>query len=179
MYRVAVISLAACLSAFQPATAQVIAGDNALLEQLVPESFKFEASAVASKADMFNWRTNITYTLANNSGMNLYMGIMMGSVAIGSCAQVNNARGGLQLLPGPNAVAYAVDLSVGTPRPVYVPAGGKVTGMLAAEECSAPNPGSPTAPLTLSLMIGKSESRNSMVQISVSADAPIRQVREQ
>ncbi len=112
MYRIVAFLFAACLSAFQPAFAQVIAGDNALLEQLVPESLKFEASAVASKADLFNWRTNISYTLTNNSGMNLYMGIMMGSVAIGSCSQVNNARGGLQLLPGLNAIAHAVDLSV-------------------------------------------------------------------
>lgn len=179
MVRVVLFLVAACFAASYPAAAQVTTGDNTLLEQLVPESFKFEASAIASKADLFNWRTNVNYTLTNNSGMNLYMGIMMGSVSIGSCSQVNNARGGLALLPGPNAIAYAVDSSVGTPRPVFVPAGGKIAGLLAADECSAPNPGSPTAPLAMSLMVGKSESRKSMVQVSVSADAPIRQVREQ
>lgn len=160
------------------AFAQVLE-DQALQEQLVPESFKLEANATAAKADLFNWRTTISYTIANNSGMNLYMGIMMGSVSMGSCTDVRNAHGGLALLPGPNAVAYAVDLTVGRPRPVYVPAGGRVSGTLIAEECSAPNPGSPKAPLSFSLMIGKTESSKSMTQVSLSVDAPIRQLRGQ
>jgi hypothetical protein len=119
----------------------------------------------------------ISYTLTNNSGMNLYMGIMMGSASIGSCTDIRNARGGLQLLPGPNAIAYGVDPSVGPPRAAYVPAGGRVAGTLAAEECSAPNPGSPTAPFSFSLMIGKTDSAKTMIQVPLSIDASIRQLR--
>lgn len=180
MYRIAAFFFVACLSAFQPASAQVTAGDNPILEQLVPESFKFEASAVASKIDLFNWRTNVSYTLANNSGMNLYMGVLKGSVAIGSCSHADNAHGGLQLLTIPPSGPYAVELSVGPPpRPVFVPAGGKISGMIAVEDCSAPNPGSPTAPLSLTLMIGKTDARKTMAQVPLSANTPIRQIREQ
>lgn len=176
--RIPTIVLTLALMTEGAAFAQVLE-DQALQEQLVPESFKLEANATAAKADLFNWRTTISYTIANNSGMNLYMGIMMGSVSMGSCTDVRNAHGGLALLPGPNAVAYAVDLTVGRPRPVYVPAGGRVSGTLIAEDCSAPNPGSPKAPLSFSLMIGKTESSKSMTQVSLSVDAPIRQLRGQ
>jgi len=160
------------------ALAQVMTPDSSLQEQLVPESFKFEASAVASKVNA-DWRTSVSYALTNNSGMNLYMGIMMGSISIGSCAEARNARGGLQLLPGANAIAYAIDMTVGPPRPVYVPAGARVAGTIIVEECSAPNPGSATAPLSMSLMIGKSEARKTMIQYPLSVDASIRQVQGQ
>jgi hypothetical protein len=166
------------LALISPAVAQVLE-DNALQEQLVPESFKLEASATAAKANLFDWRTSISYAITNNTGMNLYMGIAMGSVSMGSCTEVRNAHGGLPLLPGPNAIAYGVDLSVGVPRAVYVPAGGRVAGTLTAEECSAPNPGSPKAPLSFSLMIGKTESSKSMTQVPLSVDASIRQLRGQ
>jgi hypothetical protein len=175
MLRIMVILIA--LAA--PAIGQVLKQDESLQEQLVPESFKFEATAIAAKANLFDWRTTVSYTLTNNSGMNLYVGIMMGSASIGSCTDIRNARGGLQLLPGPNAIAYGVDLSVGPPHAVFVPAGARVAGTLAAEECSAPNPGSPTAPLSLSLMIGKTDAPKTMIQLPLTVDAPIRQFRGQ
>jgi len=159
-----------------PALAQILE-DKSLQEQLVPESFKLEASATAAKANDFDWRTTVSYSIVNNSGMNLYVGVMMGSVSIGTCTDFRGARGGLLLLPGPNAIAYAVDPSIGRPHPVYVPAGGRVTGTLVAEDCSAPNPGSPTATFALSLMIGQSDSLKGMTQASLSVDAPIRQLR--
>ena len=159
-----------------PLVAQVLE-DKAVQEQLVPESFKLEATAIAAKANLFDWRTTVSYSITNNSGMNLYMGVLMGSVSIGTCSDFREARGGLHLLPGPNAIAYAVDPSVGRPRPVYVPAGARVAGTLAAEECAAPNPGSPKATFSFSLMIGQKESSKGMIQVPLSIDAPIRQVR--
>lgn len=166
------------LAFVSPAVAQVM-DDKIIQEQLVPESFKLEASATAAKTNLFDWRTTVSYAITNNSGMNLYMGIMMGSASIGSCTEIRNAHGGLALLPGANAVAYGVDLSVGPPRPVYVPAGARVAGTLAAEECSAPNPGSPKAPFSFTLMIGQTETMRGMTQFPMSIDAPIRQIRGQ
>jgi len=159
--------------------AQVTTPDSSLQEQLVPESFKLEATAIAAKVNLSDWRTTVSYALTNNSGMNLYIGIMMGSIAIGSCTEAQSAHGGLQLLPGPNTIAYPVDLTVGPPRPVFVPAGTRVAGTILVEDCSAPNPGSPTAPLSISLMIGKSEARKAMIQYPLSVDALIRQVQGQ
>jgi len=109
-----------------PALAQVME-DKALQEQLIPESFKLEATAIAEKINQFEWRTTVSYSVTNNSGMNLYAGVLMGSVSVGTCADFRNAHGGLHVLPGPNAIAYAVDPSVGRPRPVYVPAGARVS----------------------------------------------------
>jgi len=159
-----------------PALAQVME-DKALQEQLIPESFKLEATAIAAKINQFEWRTTVSYSVTNNSGMNLYAGVLMGSASIGTCADFRNAHGGLHLLPGPNAIAYAVDPSVGRPRPVYVPAGARVSGTLDAEECAAPNPGSPKATFSFSLMVGQNESSKGMLQLPLSVDAPIRQVR--
>ena len=67
--------------------------------------------------------------------MNLYMGIMM--VAIASFTDIRNARGGLQLLPGPNAIAYGVDPTIGPPRAGYVPPGGRVVGTLVRTKTTA------------------------------------------
>lgn len=174
MLRIVTIFFALGSAAF----AQVMQ-DESLQEQLVPESFELDAKAIAAKAGLYDWQTTVSYTLTNNSGMNLYMGIMMGSVSIGSCTEARSARGGLQLLPGPNAVAYPIDLTVGPPHPVFVPAGARVAGTIIVEECSAPNPGSPTAPMSLSLMIGKSQAIKSMIRVPVSVDASIRRVQAQ
>ena len=46
----------------------------------------------------------------------------------------------------------------------------------AVEECDAPNPGSPTAPVTMSVMMSKSRAVNTMIQYPVSANAPVRRV---
>ena len=72
------------LSCLSPACAQVTQQDESLQEQFVPESFKIEATAVASKFNWL-WNTTISYTVTNNSGMNLYLGVMRGGVTIGSC----------------------------------------------------------------------------------------------
>lgn len=152
--------------------------DESLRERLTPQSFKLAAAATSTKANLFDWRTSISYTLINDSGMSLYMGILMGSASIGTCSDIRSAHGGLQLLPGRNAVAYAIDLSVGPPHPVFVPAGARVSGVIAAEECSAPNPGSPTAPFSMSLMIGETDAPKTMIQFPVSTDAAVRRMGE-
>jgi hypothetical protein len=157
-----------------PAAAQIMTPDEGLLQQLVPESFPFEASALAAKVSLAEWNTTITYTITNRSGMNLYMGIAMGSVSIGSCNRATHASGGLQLLPGRGAIAYAIDLSVGPPQPIFAPAGARIGGNITVEGCDAPNPGYPTAPVTMMLMIGRTPSARAMTQYPVSASAPIR-----
>ena len=159
--------------------AQVTTPDLNLQEQLVPESFKLAATAIAAKASLDDWWTTVSYTLINNSGMNLYMGLLQGSVAIGSCTQVEKVAGGLPSLPGPNQTFYIAPIGSPPPRGIFVPAGGRVAGAITFLDCSAPNPGSPTAPLSISLMIGKSEARKAMIQYPVSVDAPIRQVQGQ
>ena len=162
-----------------PLSAQILNQDQGVTEQLVPESFKFDGTAQAAKFGLFDWKTTISYSLTNNSGMNLYMGILMGSVGIGSCSEARSVRGGLQLLPGPNSTAYAIDLSVGPPRPLYVSAGQKISGTIIVEECEAPNPGVATAPVALTLMLGKTQSTKVMTQISLSAEMPVRQIQAQ
>src|SRR5271170_7288362 len=91
-----------------PASAQVTQSDESLQEQLVPESFKLEATAVAAKFNWL-WNTTISYTITNNSGMNLYLGVMRGGVTIGSCTDAEEIRGSLQFLPNPHATAYSVN----------------------------------------------------------------------
>ena len=64
------------------------------------------------------------------------------------------------------------------PQAIFAPAGARIAGNISLDECSAPNPGSPTAPVSLSLMIGKTLAIKSMIQYPVSATAPIRRVGE-
>ena len=158
------------------AAAQVTAPDQSLQQQLIPESFKLQASAVATKEN-WDWKTAVSYTLKNNSGMNLYMGIMMGSISLGTCTQTQAARGGFQLLPGPGVIAYPIDIRVGPPHAAYVPAGARIAGTIILDDCSAPNPGQPTVPLSITLMVGKSAKWKTMIQYPVSADAPIQQMQ--
>ena len=159
------------------APAQILEQGGTLTEQLLPESFKFDATATAAKYGLFDWKTTISYTVTNNSGMNLHMGILLGSVSIGTCTEARESRGGMALLPGPNAIAYAIDMSVGAPRPVFVPAGQRVAGTIIVEECQAPNPGSAKAPVSMTLMLGKTPSIKNMSQVSLSGDFPVKQVR--
>ena len=157
-----------------PAAAQVMTPDEGLLQQLVPESFPIEASAMAAKVSLAEWNTTITYTITNKSGMNLYMGIAMGSVSIGSCNRATRTSGGLALLPGRGAIAYPIDLSVGPPQPIFAPAGARIGGNITIEGCAAPNPGFPSAPIAMTLMIGKAPNIRTMIQYPVSTTAPIR-----
>ena len=116
------------LSGVSTAWAQVTQQDESLQEQLVPDSFKIEASAVASKFNWL-WNTTVSYTVTNNSGMNLYLGIMQGGVAIGNCTDAEEVRGSLQFLPNPHATAYSVNPMQGPPRGAFVPAGARVAGV--------------------------------------------------
>ena len=161
-----------------PASAQVMQQDESLQEQLVPESFKVEATAIASKFNWI-WNTTISYTVTNNSGMNLYLGVMQGGVTIGNCTDAEEIRGSLQFLPNPHANAYSVNPMQGPPRGAFVPAGARAAGVIVVYNCAAPNPGFPTAPLSISLMVGKSQSFHTMTTFPLSVDAPIRQLQSQ
>jgi hypothetical protein len=179
MHRISALGFL-CLPLWLPssASAQVTRQDESIQQQLVPESFKLEASAVAAKFNWL-WNTTINYTITNNSGMNLYLGIMRGGVAIGSCTDAEEIRGSLQLLPSPHAHVYSVNPMQGPPRGAYVPAGARVSGAIVVYTCAAPNPGYPTAPLSISLMVGKSESFQTMTTFPLTFDAPIRQLNSE
>lgn len=161
-----------------PAAAQVMGPDESLQQQLVPESFPFEATAVATKINQFEWTTTITYAVTNKSGMNLYMGVAIGGISIGSCTRATRASGGLRFLPPPGMTNYSTNMVGGDPQAIFAPAGARIAGSISLDECSAPNPGSPTAPVSMSLMIGKTQTIQSMIQYPVSATAPIRRVGE-
>ncbi len=166
------------LSCLSPACAQVTQQDESLQEQFVPESFKVEATAVASKFNWL-WNTVISYTITNNSGMNLYLGIMRGGVTIGSCTDAQEIRGTLQFLPNPQAHVFSVNPMQGPPRGTFVPSGGRAAGAIAVYNCPAPNPGYATAPLSISLLVGKSQSFQTMTTFPLSVDAPVRQLQSQ
>jgi len=161
-----------------PASAQVTQQDQSLQEQFVPESFKLDASAVSSKFNWL-WSTTASYTIINNSGMNLYLGVRQGGATIGSCTDAQ-MRGALQFLPNPHGGVFSVDPQQGEPRGAYVPAGARAVGAIVFSNCPAPNPGFPTAPLSISLMVGKSESPKTMTAtFPLSVDVPIRQLQSQ
>lgn len=153
--------------------------DEALQEQLVPESFKLTAAATAQKVPYNTiWRTSIAYSIVNDSGMNLYFGVSQTGLAIGACTEVYSATSGLPLLPPPNAMAYSAPAGSGEPKGIYVPSGVRIGGTIIMDNCEAPNPGSPTAPLAFTLMIGKKASFKKMFTFPLSADVPIRQLRD-
>jgi hypothetical protein len=170
--------LTVLILAASPASAQVTKQDESLQEQFVPESFKLDATAVAAKFNWL-WNTTINYSIANNSGMNVYLGIMRGGVALGSCTDAEEARGSLQFLPNPHATAYSVNPMQGPPRGAFVPAGARVAGAIIVYNCAAPNPGYPTAPLSISLMVGKSEAFQTMTTFPLSMNSPIRQLQSE
>ena len=145
---------------------------------LSPRASEFEATAIASKFNWI-WNTTISYTVTNNSGMNLYLGVMQGGVTIGNCTDAEEIRGSLQFLPNPHANAYSVNPMQGPPRGAFVPAGARAAGVIVVYNCAAPNPGFPTAPLSISLMVGKSQSFHTMTTFPLSVDAPIRQLQSQ
>jgi hypothetical protein len=167
-----------------PAVAQVTEvplGDEGLMDQLTPDSLKLEADAIATH-DMSSWETAISYQITNNSGMNLVMGIASGSVAIGACTDVNRTRGGLSLLPnaaqaGSDWTSQVTELDAGPIHAVTVLAGGKVSGTVIAISCRAPNPGFPTATLSMTLMLAKSQKSRAMFDFPMSIETPVRQVK--
>ena len=165
-------------SVVAPAHAQVTQQDESLQQQLVPDSFKLQADAVAAKFNWF-WNTTISFSITNNSGMNLYMGVMRGGVTIGNCTDAEQIQGSLQFLPNPRATAYSVNPMDGPPRGVFVPAGARVSGDIIVANCAAPNPGHPTAPVSLTLMVGGSQAFRTMTTFPLSFDTPIRQLQSQ
>jgi hypothetical protein len=158
------------------ASAQILQDDNSMQEQLLADSFKITASATASNS-MNMWRTSIAYGITNNSGMNLYLGISQGGFALGSCTDLDSATSGLPLLPAPNSRVYSSPAGGGEPRGIFVPSGVRVAGTIVLSNCAAPNLGSATAPLSLTLMMGKKPNFSSMFTFPLSADVPIRQLR--
>lgn len=175
---VALLSSVIALAFVPPALAQVMQEDESLQQQLVPESFKLQASAIASKFNWL-WNTRISYNITNNSGMNLYLGIMQTGVALGSCTDAEEISGSLQFLPAPNATAYSFNPMQGKPRGAFVPAGATVAGTIVLYNCATPNPGYPTAPLSIALMLGKSEAFRTMTTFPLHLDAPIRMVQSE
>jgi len=175
------IALIVCCISFSlspGASAQVMQQDESLQEQLVPESFTLEATAIASKFNWL-WSTTVSYAVTNHSGMNLYLGIMQGGVTLGSCTDAEEIRGALQFLPSPHATAYSMNPMQGPPRGAFVPAGARATGAIILTNCATPNPGFPTAPLSISLMVGRSEAFRTMTTFPLNVDAPIRMLQSQ
>ena len=173
MLRVVAILVAFTSAAVAQATKQE---QSSLSEQFVAESFKIEATAVATQFN-FWWNTTVSYTITNNSGMNLYAGFLTNSVAIGSCTDPETVRGALQLLPAPAATAWRTDSSIGTPSGAFLPPGARASGTLIFAHCAAPNPGFETAPLSITLMVGREQSFRTMAQFPLSIDAPVRQLK--
>jgi hypothetical protein len=177
MWRLAMIACGACAISLS-SIAQVTQQDQTLQQQLVADSFSITGDAIAQKFNWF-WNTTVTYSIVNNSGMNLYLGFMINSATIGSCTSVERATGALMLLPSPRATAYSMNPMQGPPRGAFVPTGGRASGTLVFDNCAAPNPGYPTAPFSVSLMIGRSESWRQMIQFPLSATVSIRQLQSQ
>jgi hypothetical protein len=111
--------------------------------------------------------------------MNLYLGVMQGGVTIGNCTDAEGIRGTLQFLPSPHATAYSMNPMQGPPRGAFVPAGARAAGAIVVNNCPAPNPGYPTAPLSISLMVGKTQSFQTMTTFPLSVDSPIRQLQSE
>ena len=98
---------------------------------------------------------------------------MRESVALGACTEVAKASGQLELLPSPHATAYSVDPQR-PPLGAFIPVGGKATGTIVMDGCHAPNPGFEAAPLSIALMVGKTDSFKTMTTFPLSVDAPLR-----
>jgi hypothetical protein len=174
----ALIFILLCVETAAPTCAQVMQQDDSLQQQLVPESFKLEASAISSKFNWF-WNTRISYVITNNTGMNLYLGIMQRGVTFGSCTDAEEISGSLQLLPAPHATAYSFNPSQGLPRGAFVPAGAQAAGAIVLANCATPNPGHPTAPLSISLMLGATAAFQRMTTFPLHIDAPIQMIQAQ
>jgi hypothetical protein len=172
------VVLAAALALASPAVAQVIQKeDDSLQQQLTGESFRIEANAFSAYADQ-SWRTSVTFAVTNNSGMGLYLGIALGSASIGSCNDLREVRGGIPVIRGPGRGVFVGPGGSSASRATFVPAGGRVGGSFMFLDCRAPNPGFPTAQLSMTLLLGKTQERAG-VSFPVSVDAAIRQVRSQ
>jgi hypothetical protein len=172
------VGLALALACALPAAAQVIQkDDDSLQQQLTGESFKIDASAFSAYSDQ-SWRTSVTYSITDNSGMGLYIGVALGSASIGSCNDLREVRGGIPVIRSPGGGVFVGPYGSAASRATFVPAGGRVGGSFMFIDCQAPNPGFPTAQLSMTLLLGKVQERAG-VSFPVSVDAAIRQVRSQ
>ena len=89
MYRVIILLIALT----DVACAQIVKQDDSLQEQIVPESFALTGSATASKFN-WAWRTSVSYTVVNKSGINLHLGLMQNGVSLGSCGDAESTQSG-------------------------------------------------------------------------------------
>ena len=142
MLRIALVLIGLTSSA----AAQIMTPDDSLQQQLVPDSFTFDATAVATKVNLFEWITTISYSVVNKSGMNLYMGLAIGSVSIGSCSRARRAFGGLQFLPPPGMTTYSFDVTGGEPRAIFATAGARIPVLSPSMNATRPIPASPPRP---------------------------------
>lgn len=156
-----------------PAFGQILNQNEGVLEQIVPESFPLSGSAVTTHS-VIRSVTSVSYTLANKTGMNLYLAMQQGGVSFGTCGQIDNVQGGLPRVPQPHALFYSAPMGGGKPRGVFVPASGQITGLIVFDDCGAPNPDVATASFSLTLMVGKTDDWNRMSSIPLSAVLPVR-----
>ena len=168
MLRVLILLLASSAAAL----AQVSKQDESLQEQLVPDSFSLTGTAT-SRNNVWRWQTSISYSIVNKSGINLYIGLLNTGISLGICGDVDATKGGLSLLPSPTAMSYS-----GDPHEAFLPASGRISGIIVLDNCPAPNPGFPTAPLSLTLMFGKTREWKRMVLLPLDAEIPIRQLAD-
>ena len=163
------------LALIDTAHAQILKRDE-LQEQIVPDSFTLTGSASASRIGNSFWRMSVNYAIVNKTGINLYLGFLQDGISLGSCGNAERVQGGLPLLPSPSAGSYSSSNGGGAPRGVFVPASGRIAGMIILDNCGTPNPGFPTAPLALTLMLGKAGDFSKMVTLPIDAEIPVRQL---
>ena len=156
------------------ALAQVMKRDDSLHEQLVPESFKITAAAV-TQHHVWHWVATVNYTLKNDSGMNLTMAVLNGSISIGSCTDVLELKGALPKLNAAGRISGSYIPGGTLSQPAFVAAGSRIAGTIVIDFCEAPNPGSPTAPLSLTLLLRRS-SEDQFVPYPMTVDATVRRI---
>jgi hypothetical protein len=154
--------------------------------QISPTSFVLTATATAVVKRGEAWgaeyaHTVVNYSLQNQSGMNLFMGIDGKSLSIGNCRELDEVRGALGMLdnvgvrnPGP---AWGLAGSTQN-RPVMMPSGAVMSGALIFKDCAAPNPGFPTAILSFRIGIGPTTQQSEMIALPIGADVPVRQIKQ-
>jgi hypothetical protein len=163
---------ACILLLLSPASAQVLIEDQSLQEQLVPESFKLTGSGVAEHF-VWHWQTAVSYTLKNDTGMNLYVALLDGGTSFGTCGEAAGVKGALPELSPDGRKYGSVSPTTQHARPTFVPAGARLSGTSTLENCATPNRGSPTAAFSVTLLVRRNNEER-ILQVPLSVDAPIR-----
>ena len=145
-----------------PAYAQTVTQDQSLQEQMVAGSFILSGSAIVKRQI---GETIVNYSVTNKTGINLYLATTHDGISLGSCQNIRLMQAGLP--PVPSYVSIA-------PDGVFVPASGRVSGSFALVGCPSPNPGFPTAPMSVTLMISKTNDFRTMFPLSIDGDIPVR-----